>query len=239
MDTPSSDSHGIPARIRGAHEFSIHERMRVVAQEFHDGLQFIQSFSKSVTFFGSARFDESHPYYLRAQEVASRIVQDLGYAIVSGGGPGIMEASSRGADDAGGESLGLTIMLPKEQTTNPYVHREMPFHYFFTRKVALTYSAETYLYFPGGFGTLDELFEILTLKQTGKITAVPLVLFGSDFWNPFHEIICHQLRDTFKTISPGDEHLYTITDDIDEVIEIIRNAPVRKGEALLPPSSSL
>ena len=140
-------------------------RLSVILQEFVDGFAFIRKFPKSVTFFGSARFPEGNIHYEKARNVAREIVKNLGYAIVTGGGPGVMEGANRGAKDAKGKSVGLSIQLPEEQVVNPYVDESLSFYYFFVRKVVLSFSAEAFLFFPGGFGTFDELFEILTLIQ--------------------------------------------------------------------------
>ncbi|MEX2514918.1 MAG: TIGR00730 family Rossman fold protein [Candidatus Paceibacterota bacterium] len=208
----------------------LRHRIHVIRREFIRGLNFIRQHDHSVTFFGSARFDEGNPYYEKAVKIAQGIAES-GIDIVTGGGPGIMEAANRGADQAEGEgrghSLGLNISLPNEQLLNPYVNENESFHYFFSRKVALTFSAEAYLFFPGGFGTLDEFFEILTLVQTGKIVRVPIVLVGSDFWNPLLDFMENVQKQTFKTISEDDTDLFVITDNVDEVIEITKGASMR------------
>ncbi|MDP3881222.1 MAG: TIGR00730 family Rossman fold protein [bacterium] len=198
-----------------------------VARELAEGLKAIHSYPKSVTFFGSARFDQNHPYYKKARYLATHICR-LGYAVVTGGSAGIMEAGNRGTYESCGSGVGFNIELPHEQIVNPYVTHGVNFHYFFTRKVALTFSAEVYVYFPGGFGTLDELFEILTLVQTGKIDKVPIVLIGSQYWNPLDKFIKETLLQEFKTISEEDPKLYKITDDMDEVLGIIENAKLRR-----------
>lgn len=202
-------------------------RLCVINEEFRQAFDFIGNFPRSVSFFGSARFTEDNQYYQTARELASRIVTELDYAVVTGGGPGIMEAGNRGAKEAGGTSVGLSIQLPNEQTTNPYVTKELKFHYFFSRKVTLSYAAEAYVFFPGGFGTLDELFELLTLVQTGKITPIPVILYGAEFWEPMMEFIIEKLRDEQKTIDPNDIDLMTITNDLDLIIDLIRIAPLR------------
>ncbi len=201
-------------------------RVSRISKEFSRGFKFIQHYPKSVTFFGSARFKENNLHYQQAKDIAGRLSK-LGYAIATGGGPGIMEAANRGAYEAGGESIGLNIELPTEQVVNPYVKNSVNFYYFFSRKVSLSFSAESYLYFPGGFGTLDEFFEILTLVQTHKIPRVPILLVGSDFWNPVDIFIKKYLLDNFGTISVEDTNLYTILDDDDEIIDIVKNAPIR------------
>ncbi len=205
-------------------------RICVVNEELRQGIDIIDKWDKSVTFFGSARTVPAHPHYQRAYRLAKRVAE-MGYAVISGGGPGIMEAANKGAHDIeGANSVGLTIQLPFEQHTNIYVNNEVSFYYFFTRKVALAYSAEVYLYFCGGYGTLDELFGIITLIQTGKIERVPIILVGTDFWGPLDAFIKNTLRDEFGVISPKDIDLYTITDDEDLIMDIIKNAPIRTGE---------
>lgn len=198
-------------------------------EEIRQGLNIIQRYPKKVSFFGSARFKEDHPEYKKARELASRLVKELDYTVVTGGGPGIMEAANRGAKEAGGHSIGLNIELPHEQSNNPYLTVSVPFHYFFTRKVTLSFAARLYIYFPGGFGTLDEFYEILTLVQTGKIHRVPIVCVGAKFWEPI-DIGLHRgemLKPELSTIDPEDTSLYTITDDIGTILEIARNAQMR------------
>lgn len=203
----------------------------VAAEELRQGLDVLKDIEKSVTFFGSARTPEDDEYYQKAQRLAKRVAE-LGYAVVTGGGPGIMEAANRGAMEIdGSRSIGMTIALPFEQHTNPYVNEEVPFYYFFTRKVGLTYSSEAYLGFPGGFGTMDEIFEVLTLIQTKKIEHIPVILIGGkDFWEPLTNFIDHILKKSFKTISEDDTDLYVVTDDEDEIIELIKKAQVRRDD---------
>jgi hypothetical protein len=200
-------------------------RICIINEEFKQGFEFMKKYPKSVTFFGSARFPEDHPSSLQATELAQKIAKQ-GYAVVTGGGGGIMGAANKGAHIENGTSLGLTIELPFEQSTNDYVSDAVDFEHFFSRKVTLAYSAEAYVYLPGGFGTLDELFEILTLKQTGKIPPVPIILFDSSFWNPlvkyFREVLIER-----GTISPEDTDIFVVTDDQEEVVDIITRAPVR------------
>ncbi len=203
------------------------KRVSIVNKELIEGMEFIGSYPKSVTFFGSARFNEHNPCYEKAQRIAS-ILARKGYAIVTGGGPGIMEAANRGSSDVGGSSIGFNIVLPKEQVMNPYVQDHIDFEYFFTRKVCLTFSAEAYLYFPGGFGTLDEFFEILTLVQTRKIPRVPMILVGVDFWLPLKHFVENLLLNTYNTISKEELDLFVITDDEDEIVRLVTQAPMRK-----------
>ncbi|HVS79823.1 MAG TPA: TIGR00730 family Rossman fold protein [Candidatus Paceibacterota bacterium] len=204
------------------------KREAEINKEFREGFEFLESYDKSVTFFGSARLKPQNEYYLKAQHLAYRIANELGYAVITGGGPGIMEAANRGAFEAGGESLGMTIRLPHEQVTNPYLTGHENFYYFFSRKVMMTFSAEAYVYFPGGFGTLDEFFEILTLVQTNKIEKVPLILVGDAYWKNLEKFIVDTIL-TGEMIDPEDLHLFTITEDEDKIIEMIRNTRVRNG----------
>lgn len=209
----------------------LRDRIHVIRREFIRGLNFVRRHKHSVTFFGSARLKEGNPHYQKAQRIAEALAEH-GIDIVTGGGPGIMEAANRGAEKTKGEesgsSLGLNIELPMEQVLNPYVEKNESFHYFFSRKVALTFSAEAYLVFPGGFGTLDEFFEILTLVQTQKIVEVPIILVGSDFWSPLVKFIEESLKETHKTIDPEDMELFQLLDDEEEIIEIVKSAPMRK-----------
>jgi len=207
---------------------SAQKRVALISKEFTDGFEFIKNYPRSVTFFGSARIQDDSEFYNKSKNLAERIVKELRYSVVTGGGPGIMKAANKGAFEAGGNSVGLNIELPREQSTNDYLTDKMEFHYFFSRKVCLSFSAEAYLFFPGGFGTFDEFMEILTLMQTGKIAEAPIILVGESFWNP--------LREFFKAnmISGGyvaekDLDLFTITDNEDKILEIIKNAPVRMG----------
>jgi uncharacterized protein (TIGR00730 family) len=194
-----------------------------IMSEFVEGFTFLAQIERSVTFFGSARLPESSPYYQQARELALRLAA-RGFTIVTGGGPGIMQAANQGAYEVGGNSVGLNIQLPTEQRTNPYVRQSMSFHYFFSRKVILDFSAEAYIFFPGGFGTLDEFFELVTLVQTGKIDrGEPVILVGSEFWQPLVDwleaVALHQLH----TIAPQDLHIWTLTDDLDEVVRVIED----------------
>jgi len=175
-------------------------KLKMIQEEFHNGIDTVRKFNPSVTFYGSTKLSEGHPYYERVRNLTYRISKELGYAILSGGGPGMMEASNRGAYEAGGKSVGLTIKLPSEQFTNPYVTDEIPFNFFFTRQSAMSYSTEVCVFCPGGFGTLNELFEILTLEQTNKIGKIPVILYGSHFWNPINEIIKQVLLEKYGVI---------------------------------------
>lgn len=208
-------------------EEAIKKRMEIIKNEFTAGFEMIKKYPQSVTFFGSSSFTNGNEYYKLAEELSSRIVKELNYAVASGGGPGIMEAANKGAYEACGHSLGIVIKLIK-QFNNNYLNDVREFSFFFIRKVILSFSSETYIFFPGGFGTMDELFEILTLVQTKKIPPVPIILVGSKFWNKFDEFIRETLFKENLTIDEKDMDIYKITDSLDEVIEIIKNAPLRK-----------
>lgn len=188
--------------------------------------QFLRGFRKlhfvgpCVTVFGSARFTETNEYYQQAREMG-KLLSEMGFAVMTGGGPGIMEAANRGAYNAGGQSIGCTIKLPKEQASNPFMTRIVDFDYFFVRKVLLTKYSYAFVVMPGGFGTLDELFETLTLIQTGILHNFPVVIMGKEFYKDIIEMI-EKMIDA-KTISPDDQHLIKFTDDPKEACEHIRS----------------
>lgn len=207
---------------------SAKKRVALISKEFTDGFEFIKNYPRSVTFFGSARTKEGDFFYEKARNLAKLIVEKLHYSVLTGGGPGIMEAANRGAFEAGGNSLGLTIHLPKEQATNKYITHEINFHYFFSRKVCLSFSAEAYIFFPGGFGTLDEFSELLTLIQTNKIPKAPIILVGENHWKPLDQYF-KDILSKKNMIDEEDTSLYKITDDEKEILEIIKNAPIRIG----------
>lgn len=196
-----------------------------IATEFDRGLKFVKKYPKSVTIYGSARFKPGTPHYDDARKLGARLAK-LGYAVVTGGGPGIMEAANRGAKEVGGDSIGLNIELPNEQILNPYTTDSLSFYYFFSRKTTMSFAAEAYIYYPGGFGTLDEFFEIITLIQTKKIRVTPIILVGSDFWKPLEEFIIKTMLQTHAAINKNDLKLFTITDDHAEIEKIVLSAPV-------------
>lgn len=207
---------------------SFHWRVFRIMAEFVDGFQFLADFKKTVTFFGSARFDEKNKWYAEARKLASLLAQE-NIGVISGGGPGIMEAANRGAAEAGGDSIGLNIKLPYEQRINPWVKKAIAFHYFFVRKVMLSYSAQAYVFFPGGFGTLDEVFEIITLIQTKKVSGtIPVILVGKEFWQPICEWIDEALYQKFATIDKEDMSLYRLVDTAEEALAVAKAAPLRK-----------
>lgn len=204
----------------------IKAKVHRIDREFTRGFEFINNYDKSVTFFGSARFTEDNRYYQKARDLAKK-VSSIGYTVLTGGGGGIMEAANRGAFEAGKESLGLNIRLPKEQHLNSYTTSSMQFDYFFARKTALSFAAEAYIFFPGGFGTFDEFFEILTLIQTHKIRRIPIILVGKDYWDKLNTLIKELMCDEHKTINASDMELYRITDDENEILEIIKSVPIK------------
>lgn len=196
-------------------------RLGDVTKEIQAGYEIIQKQHKTVTIFGSARLPETSEHYQAARSLAFKLAQH-DYTVITGGGHGIMEAGNRGAYEAGGQSIGFNIVLPHEQNLNEYTTESLSFSHFAPRKIVMTLYADAYIYFPGGYGTLDELSEILTLIQTGKTVQAPVILFGSRFWEPFHTFITKELRDDEHLISPGDENLYHITDDIDEAVRLVQ-----------------
>ncbi|MEK7135191.1 MAG: TIGR00730 family Rossman fold protein [Patescibacteria group bacterium] len=201
------------------------ERVAEIAKEFTEGFKFLADYPKTVTFFGSTSLREGDSYYEKARSLSARIVKELEYSIVSGGGPGIMEAADRGAYESGGNALGLLIKLPDAQPTNAYIKRSVSFYYFFARKVCLAFGAEVFIFFPGGFGTLDEFFEIVTLIQTKKIAGAPLICFGSEYWNKVKDLMRDEMLSR-GMITEEDMNLFTITDNEDEIIEMIKKTKV-------------
>ena len=193
-----------------------------IFREFFRGFRKLHFVGPCVTVFGSARFKEDHPYYMLAREVGAAISQ-IGFTVMTGGGPGIMEAANRGAKEAGGRSIGCNIILPFEQKPNAYQTLSLTFKYFFVRKMMFVKYSLAFVIFPGGFGTFDELFEALTLIQTKKIRNFPIVLFGKKYWSG----MLQWLGDVVLTggkISDHDMKLFHITDSPAEVVEIVRRA---------------
>lgn len=198
---------------------------RIMA-EFVEGFQFLSGLSREVTIFGSARLPPTNRWYQEAVKLGQMLAKE-GYSVVTGGGPGIMEATNKGAYEAGGESIGLNIQLKTEQRINPYVKKSRAFYYFFTRKVILAASAQAYVYFPGGFGTLDELTEILTLIQTKKSEPMPVVLVGREFWQGFDSWIRTMVYEKFDAVAKEDLEIYRIVDSAQEAMEYIRTSTER------------
>ncbi len=190
-----------------------------VCWQFIRGIRALHFVKPCITVFGSARFKEDHPYYEAARSFGKHIAQ-LGFSTITGGGPGIMEAANRGAFENGGTSIGCNIVLPHEQKENPYVHKSITFDYFFVRKTILIKYSYAFIIMPGGFGTMDEFYEILTLIQTGTLTQFPIVLYGKNYYKPLMDNINFMAEQ--GTISPEDMNLVLLTDDIDEAIAHIK-----------------
>ena len=185
------------------------------------GYEVIKKYHKTVTVFGSARTQEDNEYYQKARELGAMLARE-GYAVVTGGGGGIMEAANRGAKEAGGTSIGFNIILPHEQSLNDYTTDSFAFSHFAPRKIVMTMMADAYVYFPGGFGTVDELSEILTLTQTKKISKAPIFLYDNRFWSKWHTFVTETMRDQEHVISDGDENLYTVTENLEQIVEGIK-----------------
>jgi uncharacterized protein (TIGR00730 family) len=192
-----------------------------ILSEFIEGFDALAELGPAVTVFGTARVTAGHPTYELAREIGRRLAQE-GYAVITGGGPGAMEAANRGCQEAGGMSVGCNIELPHEQRLNPYVDLGVEFRYFFVRKVMFVKYADAFVILPGGFGTLDELFESLTLIQTAKIQHFPVILVGVAYWTGLLDWIRAVLLPA-QAISPGDVDLLKVTDDPEEVIRILRD----------------
>jgi uncharacterized protein (TIGR00730 family) len=205
------------------------DRIDRISAEVRMGFDALASVGAAASFFGSARTPPEDPDYELARETA-RVLGETGMAVITGGGPGLMEAANHGARDAGALSIGLNIELPFEQGGNPYCDISLEFHYFFVRKIMFVRYASGFVVFPGGFGTMDELWEALTLIQTGKITEFPVVLVGTDYWS---ELVAwaggRMLAD--ENISPGDLDLLTLTDDPAKVRDLLTNAAHRQARA--------
>ena len=214
-DVPEEHASSPYTEIRSGASWRIFRIM----SEFIEGFEFLADLKKEVTFFGSARVPSSHPYYAEARKLGRMLGKD-GFTIITGGGPGIMEAGNRGAVEAGAVSVGLNIQLPSEQRINRYVRKSRAFYYFFTRKVMLTISAQAYVYFPGGFGTLDEFFEIITLVQTKKMTPIPIVLVGKKYWDGIFSWV--------KYVDQDDLKLFTIVDTAEEAYVLISKTAERE-----------
>lgn len=191
-----------------------------IMSEFVNGFETMGRIGPCVSIFGSARTKPDHEYYLLAEEIAYKISK-AGYGVITGGGPGIMEAGNKGAHRGGGTSVGLNIELPFEQHFNPYIDNDknLQFDYFFVRKVMFVKYSQGFVVMPGGFGTLDELFEAITLIQTKKIGRFPIILVGSSFWGGLMEWIENVLLEKYQKISPGDMNLFKIVDTAEEVVE--------------------
>jgi uncharacterized protein (TIGR00730 family) len=201
-----------------------------IMSEFVEGYESLRRIGPCVSIFGSARTDATEPQYLQAATDIAEKLTKKGYGIITGGGPGIMEAANKGAQKGSGPSVGLNIDLPFEQSSNPYIDpdKNLNFDYFFARKVMFVKYSQAFVVMPGGFGTLDELFEAITLVQTGKIDRFPIILYGAEFWEGLKNWVDSTLKGTGK-ISPNDTDLIRIANDADQVVEIIEDFYQEKG----------
>lgn len=212
-------------------------RLLRIGWEYLRGFWALHDIGPSITVFGSARFPVDHPYYDLARRIGATLARE-GFTVMTGGGPGIMEAANRGAREAGGMSVGCNIVLPREQAPNPYLDRVVTFYYFFVRKVMLVKYSYAFVILPGGLGTLDEMTEAMTLIQTGKLYDFPVILMGSQYWHGLLEWI----RDTMMasgTVSPEDLGFVHVTDDLGEMIGIIRETVRGLGITLRPLPSTV
>jgi len=212
--------------LQGPHARSHELRQAVrIFTECIRGFRTLHFMGPCVTVFGSARFDSKHPYYALGEEVGARLA-GIGITVMTGGGPGLMEAANRGARLAGGRSIGCNIQLPEEQQPNRYLDRMIEFRYFFVRKLMLVKYSYAFIALPGGFGTLDEIFETLVLIQTGKMKRFPLILLGLEFWKPLVGVLRERLLPA-GTIDPADVDLITLTDSPAEAVALVRETAMR------------
>jgi hypothetical protein len=212
-------------RMHIRNEFSW--RIFRIMAEFIEGFQFLFDLKHEVSIFGSTRFKQSNKHYKEARELGFRLGK-AGFTMITGGGPGIMEAANRGASEAGAESVGLNIQLPKEPRVNPYVKHGMGFHYFFARKVMLSISAQAYVFFPGGFGTLDEFFELVVLIQTKKAPKIPIILVGKDYWGGLLKWVTEHVYERHRAVALEDMKIYTLVNTIEEAYEIVLKSKERE-----------
>ena len=207
-------------------------RILRVMSDYVDAFEAMAPVGKAVSIFGSARTPVKHPHYKAAQKIGSLLAKS-GFAVITGGGPGIMEAANRGAFEAGGKSIGLNIALPFEQKVNPYVNYPVPFHYFFARKTCFVKYCCAFVFMPCGFGTLDEVGEVITLVQTRRIPLVPLIFFGKKFWVGLQSWVKESML-AEKYISEEDTGLFHATDEPKEVVKIIEDHLRRTNAPFLP-----
>lgn len=219
------------SRIKGENAWTMFK----VMAEFVDGFEKLNHIGPCISIFGSARTRPDHPNYKLAVDIARRLTEE-GFGIITGGGPGIMEAGNKGASLYGGLSVGLNIHLPHEQNNNQFIDMEKSLNhrYFFVRKVMFVKYAQAFVVMPGGFGTLDELFEVLTLVQTKKITPLPIVLMGTEFWTGLKDWVVEVMLGRHHNINAEDLDLFHITDDVEEVVRIINEFYARDIEQLSP-----
>ena len=202
-------------------ELSESWRLFRIIGEFVEGVEEMHDVGPAVSIFGSARVKPEDPYYQKAVEISGMLAEN-GFAVITGGGGGIMEAANKGAAEKNGKSVGLNITLPFEQAPNPYANIKVEFNYFFVRKVMFVKYAMAYVIMPGGFGTLDELFEAVTLIQTKRVKPLPVILFGSEYWGGLVEWIKARLLEG-KLISPDDMDILKVTDDPEEILKIVKD----------------
>jgi len=218
-------------RVLDRRDGDLAEHVARIASEFREGFEAVERIGgPAVSIFGSARVAEDHPAYAEARDVARRLAE-AGFAIVTGGGPGVMEAANRGAREGGGVSVGFNIELPHEQHSNPYLDIDVTFSHFYARKTMFVKAAEGFVIFPGGFGTFDELFESLTLIQTGKVLHFPVVLFDSGYWSPMLDWIRSRAL-AEEMVSPEDLELLHVTDDAEDAVATIVDCYERRCAAM-------
>lgn len=227
MNRPNATAHDAP--LSPYHDFRAGASWRIfrIMAEFIEGFEFLAGTKREVSIFGSARVQENHVYYQQAQQLGF-LLGKAGYTIITGGGPGIMEAANRGARDAGAPSLGLNIQLPNEQRINPYVTRGKGFYYFFTRKVMLSVAAQAYVFFPGGFGTIDEMTELIVLIQTKKMLPYPMIVVGKEYWHGYFTWVKKMAREENNFIGPEDLDIVTVVDSAEEAFAIIEKSKDRE-----------
>jgi uncharacterized protein (TIGR00730 family) len=219
---PMEEAMGTDLQVRRLSDLSW--RIFKIMGEFVNGFQFLSAFSREVTVFGSARLEPGTKWYLEAEKFGY-LCGKAGFTMITGGGPGVMEAANKGAFKSGGESIGINIQLPFEQRINPYVKKSAAFNYFFTRKVMLAASAQAYIFFPGGFGTADEFFEMVTLIQTKKVAPVPVICVGREFWEP----CLHWMNQMEKmgTISKEEKKIFNVVDTAEDAMKIVSKSKER------------
>lgn len=218
-------------RIEEVFGVRLHEleakRLDTIVEEFSRGFYFLRDFGLAASFFGSTRAKPEDRMYKETTKLASMLAKE-GFAIITGGGPGIMEAANKGACEAKGRSAGINIQLLRKQSTNKYVKESAAFSYFFVRKVMLAFASEVYIFFPGGFGTLDELFELTTLIQTKKIAPIPILLVGKEYWLPLLTWIDQELYQKRGAIAKDDMKIYCLVDDAQGAFEYIEKIGIRR-----------